>query len=167
MEVLDLLRKEYAQEIALTKQIMERVPEGKWDYKPHEKSMSMAQLTTHLAEIPSWSATAMESDVLDFAVTPFQLPQISSKEELLKLLNKSIDKGTHALAAAKVEDLDKNWTMRHGEKILMSMNKYEVIRHSLNQLSHHRAQLGVYLRLLDIPVPATYGPSADEQNFGM
>jgi uncharacterized damage-inducible protein DinB len=165
MEILDLLRKEYDQEVTMTRKMLERVPEDKWDWKQHEKSMTMKQLTAHLAEIAEWPSIGLHTEVLDFAATPYVPTPINSVPELLSLLDKSIASGKASLQNAKEEDLLPTWTMKYGDQVLLSMSKYEMIRHSLSQQSHHRAQLGVYLRLLDIPIPGTYGPSADEQNF--
>ena len=165
MKILDLLKKEYEQEVALTSKMLQRVPEDKWDWKPHEKSMTMKQLTAHLAEITEWPAIGLHTEVLDFAATPYVPSPVNSVAELLSLLEKSTKAGREALQNAKEEDLLPTWTMKYGDQVLLSMTKYEMIRHSLSQQSHHRAQLGVYLRLLDIPIPGTYGPSADEQDF--
>jgi len=155
MEILDLLRKEYDQEVMITRRMLERVPENKWDWKPHEKSMSMKQLTAHLAEITEWPAIGLHTDVLDFAATPYVPTPINSVDDLKNLLDKSITSGRSALENAKEEDLLPTWTMKYGDQVLLSMSKYEMIRHSLSQQSHHRPQLGVYLKLLDIPMPGT------------
>ncbi|MGZ5247586.1 MAG: DinB family protein [Flavitalea sp.] len=165
MEILDLLRKEFEQESAMTRKMLERVPEDKWDWKPHEKSMTMKQLTVHLAEIPGWPKMAFNTEVLDFAATPYVPTPINSVAELLSLHDKSAASGKDSLQNAKEEDLLPTWTMKYGDTVIMSMTKYEMIRHSLCQQTHHRAQLGVYLRLLDIPIPGTYGPSADDSSF--
>ncbi len=162
MKILDILKKEFDQEVALTRNMLDRVPNDKWDWKPHEKSMSMKSLTVHLAEIPGWVAFGFASDVLDFAATPYKPTPVNSTQELLDLLEKNAQSGREALAKATEEQLEPTWTMKYGDKILMQLTKYELIRHSLNQLAHHRAQLGVYLRLLNIPIPGTYGPSADD-----
>lgn len=162
MKILDLLQKEFNQEVGLTRKMLERIPENKWDWKPHEKSMDMKALTVHLAEIPGWVGFAFTSDVLDFAATPYKPTPVNSREELLELLKKNEDIGRSSLQSATEEMLEPTWTMKYGDKILMQLTKYELIRHALSQLSHHRAQLGVYLRLLNIPIPGTYGPSADD-----
>lgn len=165
MEIIPLLLKEMDAEVTTTRKMLERVPDDQWDWKPHPKSMSMFQLTAHLADIPSWPATALDTSELDFAATPYQPAPVSSTADLLELLEKSIAKGRTRLEQATEEELLPTWTLRNGEHILAVMTKYEMIRHSFAQMIHHRAQLGVFLRLLNIPIPGSYGPSADEMGF--
>ena len=165
MEIIPLLLKELEREAATTRKFLKLVPMNKLDYKPHEKSMAMMNLATHIAELPGWAKLALESDELDFAKVPYKPAVINSTEELLALFEKSQLEGTQALSVAKEEDLLPNWTLRQGDIIFSTWTKYEVIRHALAQSAHHRAQLGVYLRLLNIPIPGTYGPSADDQGF--
>lgn len=153
------------QEAAITRKMLQRVPDDKWDYKPHEKSMGMMNLTTHLAEIPTWVKMGLETPGLDFAAMDWTPTTVSSTDELLSLFEKSYEEGYKSLKEAKEEDLLPEWTMRMGDKVLNVLTKYEVIRHAFAQTIHHRAQLGVYLRLLNIPIPGSYGPSADEQSF--
>ncbi len=165
MQIIPLLLKEFEQETAITQQMLERAPDDQFSYKPHEKSMTMQQLTTHIAELPGWVAMGFNSSELDFASSPYELTVINTRGELLELFNKSVQAGKAALENASEEDLWPSWTLRHGETILMTMTKYELIRHALAQTIHHRAQLGVFLRLLNIPLPKTYGPSADDSSF--
>ncbi|HEX2609331.1 MAG TPA: DinB family protein [Flavisolibacter sp.] len=165
MSIVELLKKELAYESMITRKFLERVPEDKWDWKPHEKSMNLKSLTVHLAELPGWISMALHTDELDFAAAPYQPTEVSTRAELVAIFDKALESGTTALNAATEADMKPKWTLRSGEHIHMVMNKYEVIRHSLNQTTHHRAQLGVYLRLLDIPIPGSYGPSADETEF--
>ena len=165
LSIISLLQKEMEMESGITRKMLDRVPEDKWDWKPHEKSMSMKQLTGHIAELPSWPALGLHTTELDFGATPYEVPPINSKAELMALFEKSLQQGSGALAGAKEEDLLPNWTLRDGEQIFAVMTKYEMIRHSFSQTTHHRAQLGVYLRLLNIPIPGSYGPSADDMSF--
>lgn len=165
MEIIPLLLKEIDQEAATTRKFLKLVPADKWDWAPHEKSMKMRSLTVHIAELPSWVQMALNTSELDFAGMDFTPTPVNTNEELLSIFEKSFSEGKAALSAAKEEDLLPEWTLRNGEQVLMVMNRYEVIRHSLAQTTHHRAQLGVYLRLLNIPIPGSYGPSADEMNF--
>jgi uncharacterized damage-inducible protein DinB len=165
MDVIQLLLKEMEQEAQITRKMLERVPDDKWDWKPHEKSMSMKNLTVHIAELPGWVSMGLATSELDFAIMDYKPTEVNSTSELLQVFEKSLEKGKTALQNAKEEDLLPTWTMRSGDKIHNVMTKYEVIRHSFNQTIHHRAQLGVYLRLLNIPIPGTYGPSADETDF--
>lgn len=165
MEIIPLLIKELDAEARITRKMLERVPENKWNWKPHEKSMSMKQLTVHIAELPSWVTMGLNTTEMDFASAPYQPTEVSKVEDLLQLHQQSLQSAGDALTKATEEDLLPDWTLRMGEKILGVMTKYEVIRHAYSQTTHHRAQLGVYLRLLDIPIPGSYGPSADEPNF--
>ncbi|MGD8427627.1 MAG: DinB family protein [Balneolaceae bacterium] len=165
MEIIPLLLKEFDQEADTTRKFLKLVPEDKYDWKPHEKSMSMKRLAVHIAELPSWPAMALNTDGLDFAESDYEPTPVKNSEELLSLFEESYKKGKNSLENADEEDLLPIWTMKNGDQVLAEWTKYEVIRHALSQIKHHRAQLGVYLRLLDIPIPGTYGPSADEQSF--
>ncbi len=159
---LEMFKKELAMEMAGTRKLLALVPTDKFTWKPHAKSMAMGDLAIHIADIPSWISHALTSDVLDFAVTPYQPKACQNANDLLAYLTESEKAAIAALEAAKEEQLTEKWTMRNGEMIFMVMDKWETIRHSFDQLIHHRAQLGVYLRLLDITLPGVYGPSADE-----
>jgi len=165
MQIVPLLLKEMEQEAAITRKMLERVPADKFDWKPHEKSMSMRQLSVHIAELPSWVQMALTTSELDFSKMDYTPTPVGSTQELLSIFEKSFAEGKAALSEAKEEDLLPEWTLRNGEQVYNVMTKYEVIRHSFAQTTHHRAQLGVYLRLLNIPIPGSYGPSADEMNF--
>jgi len=145
-----------------TRKMLALVPLEKGDWKPHTKSMAMKYLASHVAEIPGWIKSALESDGLDFAKTPYVPHTFQTTDELLAFFDENVAKAKEQLLQSKDEDLEGTWTMRNGEVIFMQLTKYETIRHSFGQMIHHRAQLGVYLRLLDIPIPGVYGPSADE-----
>ncbi len=165
MEILKLLQKEFESEVNNTRKMLQRVPDDQFSWKPHDKSMSMLQLTTHLAELPGWITMALTSDEMDFAKGGYTPTPINNHAELMSLFEKSVESGRKSLAEAKKEELLPEWKLRSGEKIFMVMTKYEVIRHSISQTIHHRAQLGVFLRMLNIAIPGTYGPSADEPDF--
>ncbi|WP_233219177.1 DinB family protein [Adhaeribacter arboris] len=165
LSVLDLLPKELAQEAETTRKMLSRIPDDKYDWQPHPKSMTIKQLATHIADLPSWITMALNTDELDFSAQPYTPTEVKNTAELLQILEKSIASGTESLSKATEEDLLPTWTLRDGEQVYAVYTKYEVIRHALSQLIHHRAQLGVYLRLLNIPIPGSYGPSADEMNF--
>jgi uncharacterized damage-inducible protein DinB len=162
MKVIPLLLKEMEQEARTTHKMLERVPADKFGWQPHPKSMTMKLLTVHIAELPSWVSLGLNTTELDFATSPYRPAPVESTEDLLNLLDKSLKAGRESLQNATEEDLLPGWTLRNGEQIYSVMTKYELIRHSFSQITHHRAQLGVYLRLLDIPIPGSYGPSADE-----
>ena len=165
LSIIPLLLKEMDQEAATTRKMLQRVPADKWDWKPHEKSMALRNLTVHIAELPSWVSMTLNTSELNFEGMDYTPTPVSSTEELLAIFEKSFTEGKAALEKATEADLLPNWTLRTGDKIHSVSTKYEVIRMSFCQIVHHRAQLGVYLRLLNIPIPGSYGPSADEMNF--
>jgi uncharacterized damage-inducible protein DinB len=166
MRISDVLLTEYNQEMANTRRTLERVPDGKWGWQPHAKSMTMGQLATHIMNIPDWLADTLDKDFFDFAPVggePYKSPTAASTRELLEKFDKSVAAGRAALAAAEDDAFMRPWSLMQGGKTLFTMPKSVVVRNFvLNHNVHHRAQLGVYLRLNDIPVPAIYGPSADE-----
>jgi len=165
MQIIPLLLKELDYEVQVTRKMLALVPADKFDWKPHPKSTAMKQLAIHIAELPAWITMAFNTTEIDFEAMDYTPTPVNDTEELLGVLEKSIESGKSSLTNAKEEDLLPSWTMRSGQQIHSVMTKYEVLRHSLNQVTHHRAQLGVYLRLLNIPIPGSYGPSADEMNF--
>ena len=161
-QLTHMLRKEMEQEARTTRKMLERVPEDKYDWRPHPKSMMIMELTTHIAELPAWVSLTLHTDELDFATAPYEPKHIAHNGELLDLFERSLASGTADLARASDEDLLPTWTLRHGDQILSATSRGEMIRTTFCQIVHHRAQLGVYLRLLDIPIPGSYGPSADD-----
>jgi len=165
MDILPLLVKEFEQEMAITRNILKQVPQGQFGWKPHEKSMSLLQLCTHLAEIPGWIAMTLNTSEMDFAQNAYKPTPVSNAEELLSVFDKSRENSKAALATCSAADLEPLWTLRSGDMVFMKLTKYEMVRHALGQMIHHRAQLGIYFRLLGLPVPRTYGPSADETGF--
>jgi uncharacterized damage-inducible protein DinB len=165
MSLTDLFLKELEQESPTTRKMLQRVPEDKYDWKPHPKSMSLIQLSTHVAELPSWIPMTLQTSELDFAKNPYTPNPISNNQQLLKYFENNYENGRSHLQEANEDVLEDQWTLRNGEEIYSVSSKAEVIRMSLSQIIHHRAQLGVYLRILDIPIPGSYGPSADEMDF--
>jgi len=157
--------KELTEESVVTRKMLERVPEDKYDWQPHQKSMSMKQLAGHIAELPSWVSMAFTTDELDFQANEYTPTALENNHDLLGLFDQSLAGAKEKLAVAKEEDLAPTWLLKNGDQVLMSLTKGGLVRHALSQTIHHRAQLGVYLRLLDIPIPGTYGPSADEPDF--
>lgn len=164
MTFIDFFKQQFTEEGATTRKMLSRVPEDKWDYKPHEKSMSMKQLTEHLADLPSWVSLIIKTDELDFE-KPYDHPRVNNTAELIAAFDKRYNEGLAALTPEAEAVLNKPWTLRSGSKIFSTDPKIDVIRMALSQQIHHRAQLGVYLRLLNIPIPGSYGPSADENEF--
>jgi uncharacterized damage-inducible protein DinB len=165
MQIIPLLLKELDYEVSVARKFLALVPEDKFDWKPHQKSTTMKGLTVHIAELPSWITLGLNTSELDFASSPYTPTTVNDTSDLLDILERSYESGKDSLTKASKEDLLPNWTLRNGEQIYSVMTKYELIRHCLNQITHHRAQLGVYLRILNIPIPGSYGPSADEMNF--
>jgi len=164
MNLLSELKKEYDQEYQTTKKFFEKYPDGKTNYKPHEKSMEMQPLAQHIAEVFGWPAFIIQTDGIDFAEGG-ESPKLETKDDLLNALNEAYATNKEALEKVTIAELEPTWTLKMNGQVLASWTKYEAIRHSLNQATHHRAQLGVYYRLNDIPVPGSYGPSADDQSF--
>ena len=160
---------EFDHEMGGTRKTLERVPDDKLAWKPHEKSFSMGDLATHLAEIPSWAAVTLEQDSFD--VNPpegatHQRPKLGSRKEILELFDKNLAAARATLEKASDAQLMKPWSLLNGGKATMTLPRIAVFRSFImNHNIHHRAQFGVYLRLNDVPVPALYGPSADEQSM--
>lgn len=165
MSQIQALLKEMKQEAETTRKMLSRVPNDKYDWQPHEKSMSIRRLATHLAELPSWVSMTLTTSELDFAENPYSIPAIDKTEDLLTYFENNLKDGTSHLEKATEKDLEPNWTLRNGDTIYSVNSKAEVLRMTFCQIVHHRAQLGVYLRLLNVPIPGSYGPSADDMNF--
>jgi len=165
MDIIKLLQNELTQEAATTRKFLALVPFDQPDFAPHEKSMKMMALVTHIADLISWPKLGVETDELDFATTPYNPTKVENNDQLIALFDKGLEESLASLLEVEEAFLEKPWLLRTGEQIHAAMTKYELIRVSLSQIIHHRAQLGVYLRLLNIPIPGSYGPSADEMNF--
>jgi uncharacterized damage-inducible protein DinB len=157
---------EFDHEVANTRKTLERVPENNPDFRPHDKSMPMAHLAGHLADVPMWAIMTLTRDELD--VNPAEGPKLTpsvmqSRAELLATFDDRVKQTREALAATTDEAMMQPWTLKSGGQQVMSMPRVAVMRSFImNHMIHHRAQLGVYLRMNDIPVPGLYGPSADE-----
>lgn len=165
MTISEMLLPEFDEEMKNTRKLLERVPEDKLAYKPHEKSMALGRLASHVAELPGWSSRVMGSDV--FEVQQGQKPfSAQSRQELLEKFDESVAEGRKAIASASDEHLAKIWSLQFGGKPVFTLPKSAVVRNMMmNHLIHHRAQLGVYLRLNEVEIPGMYGPSADEMKF--
>jgi uncharacterized damage-inducible protein DinB len=147
-----------------TRKLLSRVPVDNLTWKPHEKSMTIERLAQHVAELPNWITTTITKPGLNFADGYTPSPKFKSAEELVSHFDKNVAEAIAALETVSDEDLAKSWTLQNGEQIYFTMPKKVVIRTmAFNHFIHHRAQLGVYLRLLDIPIPGMYGPSADDK----
>ena len=151
--------------LTTTRKMLSIIPNDKYDWQPHPKSMTIRQLATHIAELPTWIPMALNTSELDFATSPYNPKAINNTAELLDYFEKCLKEGRSALEAAKEEQLSESWTLRNGKDIYSTSPKVEVLRMAFSQIIHHRAQLGVDLRLLDVPIPGSYGPSADDHSF--
>ena len=156
---------EFDEEMSNTRKLLERVPDGKFNYQPHAKSMPLDRLATHVAEMPGWVGSVLAMEVLeipaDYKATP-----AATRAELLEKFDRGVAEARQKIAAATDADWQKTWKLKFGGKEVMSMPRSAVMRSTiLNHLIHHRAQLGVYLRLNNVAIPGMYGASADETGW--
>jgi len=150
-------------ELHTTRRMLERFPSGNNEWRPHEKSMTLAHLASHVAEIPQYGTMVITTDGLDLSKKGFTSNTYETAEKLLEVFDAKVSELRPALAALDSDAVAASWTLRNGEQVFFSRAKGELVRHMmLNHLIHHRAQLGVYYRMLGVPVPGSYGPSADE-----
>lgn len=169
MAFTDAFLPEFDLEMKTTRKCLDRVPEDKFGWKPHPKSYTLGQLASHIANIANYGTNTIKTESLDVAPPDgpaHKQPTYSTKPSLLEGFDKNVSEARAAIAGANDEDLRKNWTLLAGGKTIFSLPRAAVLRtFMMSHLIHHRAQLGVYLRLNDLPVPSVYGPSADEQGF--
>ena len=164
MTIADLLLPEFDQEMATTRRVLERVPEDKFAWKPHAKSFSMGDLASHIANMVKWTNDTMNRVEFDLAsVTPEEMNKAAkNRAELLAWFDANVAAARAELAKPDA-DYFVPWTLKNGNATFFTMPRYNCVRSFvLNHIVHHRAQLGVYLRMNDIPIPGAYGPSADE-----
>lgn len=153
---------EFDAEMANTRRVLERVPTDRMDFKPHEKSFTLKELATHLANLPVWTPMTLSTEELDLE-QDWDRPDPADASEILALFDRTSAEARTALEGASREDMKVAWTLRGGDQVYFTMPRGSVIRtFVMNHMVHHRGQLTVYLRLLDVPVPGAYGPSADE-----
>jgi uncharacterized damage-inducible protein DinB len=166
MSISASLLPEFDQEMANTRKALERMPDDKFDWKPHEKSGTMGWLANHLANLPSWTVYTINQDSLDLAPTggeSIKWEGKGSRQELLDYFDTNVGAARAAIAGASDEEMLKPWSLLKGGVTLMTLPKIAVLRgFVMNHVIHHRGQFTVYLRLNDVPVPSIYGPSADE-----
>lgn len=154
---------EFEQEAVVARKCLERVPAEKFDWKPHEKSMTFGRLASHIAEMFGWTPSTLQQPELDFSKMDYKPLEPATTADLVEFLDKNVAEAIDVLRNTSDEVFMENWTMRNGETVYFTMPKITVMRSFvMNHIVHHRGQLSVYLRLNDIPVPALYGPSADE-----
>ena len=153
-------------ELDVTRKVLERIPAAQFGWKPHEKSMNFGRLAMHVATIPQWMLNTLETDELDFANPPKMRNEPTSSEDLLSTFDGQAAAVKRALAQVDDAALERTWTLRNGDQILHRNSKLKILRlWCLNHMIHHRAQLCLYLRLLNVPVPAVYFNSADEPQW--
>lgn len=163
MAIKEVLLAELKREAVSTKKILERVPWEHQEWKPHEKSLTLGILATHIADIPHWVSEIIHIDDFDLQ-QHYKSVSASSFEEMMNIYQDRLDKAVADLEKVEDTDLMKTWKFRNGEHIIAEAPKVGIMRSiAFNHLIHHRGQLSVYLRLLDVPIPGMYGPSADEK----
>lgn len=155
-------KQELEQESGETKRMLRVIPDDKMDWQPHPKSMTIKSLASHIAEMPLMIAMALNEKEWDFANNPYAPVDMSSSKEMVDRYEVCLEDAQSALDKASDDILQEKWVMRAGDQVYAELEKWQAVRHAFGQNSHHRAQLGVFLRLLDIPIPGPYGPSADE-----
>lgn len=168
MKMIDFFSAQLERETAPTRRALERVPEGRPDWKPHEKSMPLGYLSQLVATMPSWIAMQITQDELDLnppSGQKYAPPSTDTNRELLKAFDDAVGEGRDALRSTTEEHLATPWKLLVGGHVVLENPRHAVITDTFTHLAHHRGQLTVYLRLLGIPVPSIYGPSADEQRF--
>ncbi len=165
MSIADTLLPEFDQEMATTRKVIERVPTDKGKFKPHPKSFSLGHLTQLVAGMPGWITNAVTETSLDLGGYPGY--SYERTEDLVKSFDKHVKEARKAIASAKDSDFKINWSLKRGEQVFFTAPRAVIVRQTINHLVHHRGQLTVYLRLVDVPVPSIYGPTADEPFPGL
>jgi uncharacterized damage-inducible protein DinB len=165
MPLVDALLPEFDHEMTVTRKLLERVPEDRFDWKPHQKSYSLGQLAQHVATLPMWGGVTLSQSEIDVG-SHERLPQVDTRSALLALFDGHVATTRAALVGKTDAELMVPWTLKNNGHVVFSMPKAAVWRSFvMSHLIHHRAQLGVYLRMQDVPLPPMYGPTADESAF--
>ena len=163
MALSETMLPEFDHEMATTRKVLERVPDDKLTWKPHDKSMALGRLAGHVADLPRWVNRAVEETVVEIETVRAQAYTASSREDLLQTFDRNVAGARKALAGAADAHLGQTWSLKAGGQVMRSMPRAAAVRSVfMNHLIHHRGQLSVYLRLNDVAVPPIYGPSADE-----
>ena len=166
MNLIDGILGEYQHENAVTRRILERVPENHFDFRPHKKSMNLGNLSSHLAEIHTWIPDIVKQSVFVMDPATYKPYKASSRADLLREFDKNVAVATDAMKGMTNEQLLAPWTFQAGGQTVFTLPRIAVLgSFIIKHCVHHRAQLGVYLRLLDIPLPPSYGPTADESGM--
>ena len=153
--------KEFDIEMAATRRLLERVPNEKGRWKPHDKSFALGDLALLVASIPGWIARSLRNPNIDLAAGRGYTPQTT--ERILAILDENVEAARAALTEVTGKALDEPWSLQNGAQVLFTLPRGEVVRQHLSHMVHHRGQLTVYLRLVDVPLPQVYGPTADEK----
>lgn len=161
MTVAETLLPEFDQEMASTRRLLERVPTDKGQWKPHPKSFPLGHLAQLVAMMPGWLTKTIRGVDIDLATTKGY--SFEKTETLLAQFDQNVREAREALASARDDDFNLTWSLKRGDQVLFSGTRGVVVRSHINHLIHHRAQLTVYLRLIDVPIPGMYGPTADER----
>jgi uncharacterized damage-inducible protein DinB len=161
MTIASTLLPEFDQEMTTTRRLLERVPSDQADWKPHPKSFSLAHLAQLVAGMSSWFAGMIDQPTIDLA----QQEGYSNKptDALLVMFDDGVRRSREAIALASDEKFAEDWSLVHGEQVLLTQTRFMAVRTTVSHLAHHRGQLTVYLRMLDVPIPSIYGPTADEK----
>lgn len=160
MTISETLLPEFDQEMQTTRKVLERIPSEKGQWKPHPKSFALGHLTQLVAVMPSWITNTVQETELDLG--RFSGYTYEKTETLLDLFDKNVREARAAIAGAKDADYRVNWSLKRGGHVIFTLPRAAVVRQTINHLVHHRGQLTVYMRLIDVPVPSIYGPTADE-----
>jgi uncharacterized damage-inducible protein DinB len=163
MKLVDSLRREFEHEAQTTRRHLERLPDDRLDWQPHEKSYTARGLASHIVECVGWTGSIFTSDEFNFDPATYKPYVAVSVVDLLKTFDEKVAEGKRALAGAAEDDLEQPWRMKMRGRVRFEKSKADVFRDfTLSHVIHHRGQLSVYLRLLGVPVPGSYGPTADE-----
>lgn len=163
MNIIDAMIKELQQESIATRKVLERVPEDKFGWKPHEKSMTLGRLASHTAEMPQWAGMILNADEFVFNPAEYAPWTAESSKQLLDTFDKQLAAAVDLMQGVSNERLMQPWKFKKVDVVILELPRVAVLRTMiLNHTVHHRGQLTVYLRLLDVPVPSVYGPSADD-----
>jgi uncharacterized damage-inducible protein DinB len=164
MTIAETLLPEFDQEMASTRRLLERVPTDKGQWKPHPKSFSLGHLTQLVCWMPGWITNTLTETELNLkGGSPYSYEKT---ENLLKMFDENVKGARAAIAASKDEDYNVEWSLKFGDRAVFTQRRREVVRNHINHFIHHRGQLTVYLRLIDVPLPSIYGPTADERPPG-
>jgi uncharacterized damage-inducible protein DinB len=163
MNLIDPILAELAHEGATTRRLLERLPQDRLDWQPHQKSMTLGRLATHIAEIPGWVGSIVEKDEFDVGASGYVPPTVGSVAEIIAMFDKNVATAAETLKRQSNDRLLAKWQLKKNGQLVVEMPRLGMVRSFLmNHLIHHRGQLSVYLRLQNVPLPSIYGPTADE-----